>query len=170
MTHSGKIFIAIVFFTALTVPVAPQTGGQFAITQSITSNGGGNANGGVFGLAGTAGQNVAGTNSTGGVFVVNGGFWQVFFAPTAASVSISGRALTANAQGVKGAIVILYGGALTEPRFALTNNFGYYSFADVPVGETYILSASHKQHIFNPNTLVLNVNETFENANFTAME
>ena len=58
--------------------------------------------------------------------------------PTAANVSIGGRALTANGQGISRAVISMTE-ASGNQRFALTNSFGYYRFADVPAGQTYIL-------------------------------
>lgn len=53
-----------------------QTGGQFAITQSVIAGGGiQNSAGGTFSVDGTVGQAVAGTTSVGAPFSVASGFW-----------------------------------------------------------------------------------------------
>ncbi|MBA2737974.1 MAG: carboxypeptidase regulatory-like domain-containing protein [Pyrinomonadaceae bacterium] len=64
-------------------------------------------------------------------------------APTAAAGTISGRVVTASGRAVIKARV-----ALTdrnrETRYALTNPFGYYRFADIAVGQTYVIGVSAK--------------------------
>lgn len=68
-------------------------------------------------------------------------------APTAAGVSVSGRALTVDGRGVKGAIV-----DLTDLRgrsqAVLTNAFGYYQFDGLIAGETYVLGVEAKRYSF----------------------
>lgn len=61
--------------------------------------------------------------------------------PTSAGVSLSGRVLTAEGRGVPFALVSISG---DSPRAVRTNPFGYYRFADLPVGQTYIVSVSSK--------------------------
>jgi hypothetical protein len=53
-------------------------------------------------------------------------------------------------------------------RTALSNPFGYYRFEDVEVGQMYVLSIEHKRHLFDPNTLVINVADEMTNLNFVA--
>ncbi len=73
-------------------------------------------------------------------------------APTAASVSISGRVMTANGNGVRNAIV-----QLTDPhgvtRRASTGSFGYYRFDDVEAGQTYVIGVASKRYVFSPRTI-----------------
>lgn len=85
--------------------------------------------------------------------------------PTAAAVSVSGRVLTPEGRGLRGARV-----SLTDQngstRTALTTTFGYYGFTEVAAGETYIISVVSKKYSFTPQ--VINVNEDMDNLNFTA--
>lgn len=81
---------------------------------------------------------------------------------TAASVTISGR-VTAGKRGVARAAVLLTG-ADGIARRAMTNPFGYYRFAEVAVGETYIVEVRSKQYSFA--TQVLNITEEMNNLNF----
>jgi hypothetical protein len=53
-----------------------------------------------------------------------------------------------------------------EVRSALTSIFGYYRFDDVAAGETYVLSAEHKQYRFD--SKVINVNENLSEVDFVA--
>lgn len=88
-------------------------------------------------------------------------------APTAANVTVAGRATTANGSGIYQARVALTD-ATGATRIVLTNSFGYYRFADVAAGETYIVAATHKRYQFTNPTRVLNVVEDLEEVNFIA--
>jgi hypothetical protein len=70
---------------------------------------------------------------------------------TAASVSISGRVLTANGYGIAGAQVFLIGGT-GETIGARTNAFGYFRFDNVAIG-FYIITAQSKRYQFESSTL-----------------
>jgi hypothetical protein len=86
--------------------------------------------------------------------------------PSAASVSVSGRVLTADGNGLQNAIV-----SLTDTngviRTARTSSFGYYRFEAVEVGETYIFTVSSKRYTFVPQ--VIFVTEATTNLDFTAL-
>jgi hypothetical protein len=71
--------------------------------------------------------------------------------PTAASVTISGRVMNAAGRALRGVRVALTG-ASGEQRTVLTNSFGYYHFADVAAGSTYIINVFSKKHTFNQPT------------------
>jgi hypothetical protein len=90
-------------------------------------------------------------------------------APTSASVIIGGRVITASGRGINRAALTLTdaNGAI---RFAQTNSFGYYRFADVPSGETYVIGIRHKYYEFNEPSRLISVNEENESVNFTAYE
>ncbi|MGI8848772.1 MAG: hypothetical protein ACR2HT_01230 [Pyrinomonadaceae bacterium] len=51
-------------------------------------------------------------------------------------------------------------------RLAVSTSFGYYRFADVPAGETYIISARGKRYTFSQPSQVLNITEDTEGINF----
>jgi hypothetical protein len=71
----------------------------------------------------------------------------ISLAPTAAGATISGRVLTNEGYGIGGATVSLSGGDFSQQLRARTNPFGYYTFENIPVGLTYILTVGSKQHI-----------------------
>ena len=83
----------------------------------------------------------------------------------AANVSISGRVLTADGNGIRNAIV-----SLTDTngvsRTIRTSSFGYYSFEDVEAGGTYIVSVQSKRFQFTPQ--VVSIGENIEELNFIA--
>jgi hypothetical protein len=85
--------------------------------------------------------------------------------PTAASVTIGGRVSNSIGKGVSRAYVTLTD-SNGETRNALTNGFGYYRFADVAAGETYILNVVSKHYLFKPQ--VIYVTEDESGLNFVA--
>ena len=86
----------------------------------------------------------------GQVFTVNQSL-----APTAAPVSVNGRVTTSAGMGLSNTLV-----TLTAPdglsRYARTNSFGYYRFDDVPVGQSYVVTAYNIRYQFAPRVLALN--------------
>ncbi|MGI8882773.1 MAG: carboxypeptidase-like regulatory domain-containing protein, partial [Pyrinomonadaceae bacterium] len=88
-------------------------------------------------------------------------------APTAATVSVSGRVTTASGRGISNVCLTLTD-SNGEVRTTTTTSFGYYHFADVRAGETYFLSAVGKRFSFSQPTQVLNINEETDAINFIA--
>ena len=87
--------------------------------------------------------------------------------PTSATVSIGGRALTADGRAINNVRIFLTG-AGGETRSAMTNPFGFYTFEDVPVGETYTLSATSKSYVFENPTRILFLTEDEKGIDFIA--
>lgn len=157
-------FIGALLFSS---PAEAQTGGQFAITQSVIAGGGAHSAGGSFGVTGTIGQPAAGISSTSGALGVTGGFWQPLLAPTAALVSVSGKVTAANGSGIGGVRVSITDQS-GETQTAVTNNFGNFGFSAIPAGETYILSVSSRRYTFGVSAQVLSVNDSVNDIVFIA--
>ena len=88
------------------------------------------------------------------------------FAPTSATVSVSGRVNVANKKnGLPKAFVYLTDQS-GQTRTAQTNEFGFYLFDDVRVGETYILSVFTKGYTFAPQ--VVTISDGITDLNFIA--
>lgn len=85
----------------------------------------------------------------------------------AANVSISGRVMNTNGQGVANAIVSLTDSGTGGRRSALTSSFGYYSFTNVPSGLSYTISPVSKRFNFTP--LNIQVNGNLTDVDFTAI-
>jgi len=163
-----KLFQTIAIFFLLAPIAAAQTGGAFTIEKSVIASGGGTIAGGAFTVLGTAGQPAAG-NAQGGAFTVFGGFITPSFAPTAASVTIGGRVRTEKGKGIRNARVTLTD-ANGATRAVLSGTFGAYRFADVAVGETYILFVSGKRFVFANPTQIVNVVEQLDDLDFIGTE
>ncbi len=89
----------------------------------------------------------------------------VLAAPTAATVSISGRVTTPQELGLTNAVMTLTD-SNGESRSVRTGKFGNFRFTDVTVGETYILTVASRRYTFAPQ--VITVNEDLTGVNFTA--
>lgn len=99
---------------------------------------------------------------------VNQGSAYVFNAPpTAATVTIGGRVMTAAGKGISRATVSITD-ASGNTRTATTNRRGFYQFSDVPAGETYILTVKAKGYHFAQPSQVIFVSENLDEVNFTA--
>lgn len=144
--------IAILVLAAAAV-YAQSSGGTFSVISSVVGGGGGTSAAGTFSVTGTAAQPGADDNMSGSTFSMRSGYWQPsVFAPTAAGASISGRVTTPGGMGLRNAVITLTGASLTQPLIARTGAFGYFTFTDVEVGHSYILSVSSKRYGFGQAT------------------
>lgn len=97
------------------------------------------------------------------------GAFEVQFATTAASVSVSGRVVTESGRGVRN-VVITMTDMLGNVRIATTTGFGYYRFENVAAGETYIFAARGKRFFFAQSAQVHSIIEETNDVNFVAGE
>jgi hypothetical protein len=91
----------------------------------------------------------------------------VALAPTAANVSVSGRVMRPDGYGVSHAIVVLTD-VNGVARTVRTSSLGYYTFDQVPSGETYVVGVSSKQYQFDTQTI--SVASELSNVDFTAVD
>lgn len=163
------IFFGVSCMAALGAQLAfAQSGGAYQITQSVTANGGETSSGGNFSIQDTSGQPVAGGLLQNSSYSIYSGFWTpANFAPTAATVTVAGRVTTANGQGISNAVITLtdMNGII---RTAKTAGFGYYQFADILAGRSYLITISSKRFTFSNPTRVLNVLEELSEVDFIA--
>jgi hypothetical protein len=113
--------------------------------------------------------NDPGTNTTTALDVTTFSDWGIgALVPTAADVSISGRAIDANGGYIRGVRITVTGGTLTAPRTALTNAFGYYSIGGLTAGETYIITAGSKRFTFRTPSRVVSPGSDLIDVDFVA--
>ena len=89
--------------------------------------------------------------------------------PTAASVSVSGRVVTAGGRPIANAVIFLSDDSGVKRR-AITNGFGRYQFDGVESGRSYVINARHKTFQFVRPSYVVQVDDAVENADFTSSE
>lgn len=156
------IFIVFLFTTA----GIAQSGGQFVVTESVIANGGGNSSSGQYATSGSAGQRIAGTQSTGGPYRASAGFWQAPLAPSAAGASVSGRIATIDGRGILNVSITLTNPSSRQVFLARSSAFGYYRFDDVPAGGTYVLTLRSKRFTFANNPRVISLTDDLSEVDF----
>lgn len=145
------------------------SGAPYTLEQSVIASGGGASSGGAqFTVTGAIGQSVADA-SGGAAFDLRSGFFTAAppLAPTAALVFVGGRARTESGRGIRGVVVTMTGGD-GATRTAFSGAGGYFHFADVPAGDTYVLRARAKRFDFAQNIRVVYVAENIDDIEFTA--
>lgn len=83
------------------------------------------------------------------------------------SASLSGRVITPAGTGLRSALVTLTDSGGNK-RSVLTSTLGFYSFIDVPFGETVTISAASRRYRFQSVTRI--VNESLLNVDLMALE
>ena len=144
------------------------SGGAFTLEKAVMAGGGANKELLPLNETGTTGQAVAGVRSTGGQFSLYAGFWTPDdFAPTAAAVVVGGRILTASGAGIRNVqITITFPSG--EMRTTVSSTFGYYRFAEIPVGGIYVITVAAKKYTFSQSTQVRAVQDDLQDVDFVA--
>ena len=169
MKNKTLAVLAITLSLALAAKAQVAQGGTYKLEQAVIAGGGGTSAdgaGNIYSITGAIGQAVAGDSSGNAPFTVNSGFFTPqSLAPTAASVSIKGRILTPDGRGLMNARIVLTD-MQGNSRTVSSGAFGYFRFAEVEAGETYILAAISKRYKFAPQ--VLSVSEDIDDISFIA--
>lgn len=87
---------------------------------------------------------------------------------TAADATISGRVVTASGRGISNARVVLTGGDLTGPVYALTNAFGYFVFDGIESGRVYAVTVNSKRYQFANPTRTVDLSDSAVGVDFVA--
>ena len=144
------------------------SGGSFALEKAVTAGGGNGKQFSTTNENGTTGQTLAGTRSSGGNFSLYSGFWTPDdFAPTAASVIVGGRILTASGLGIRNVqVTITFPSG--EMRSVMSSSFGYYRFTEIPTGGIYVISVAAKKYTFSQPTQIRQVQDDLQDVDFIA--
>lgn len=148
---------------------AVATGQTLQLEKTVAANGGGTSAAGSLTIESTSGQPFAGgflTGPRGSSYI---GFWTPQFAPTAAGVTVSGRATTMAGHGLTN-ITVTLANANGEVWIARTSSFGYYRLEMVPAGNTYLLTASAKRYVFSNSPRVISVDDEISDLDLVAIE
>lgn len=87
------------------------------------------------------------------------------FPPTAADVSLNGRVVSPDGNGIPYARLRLTD-AEGNARLVTASPFGYYQFAGVAAGKTYVLSVEAKGYRFDSPSMTVTVNDNLADLNF----
>lgn len=87
--------------------------------------------------------------------------------PSAGEAAISGRVTDAYGRAISSAAITVYD-TLGTSRIVYTNTFGYYTMKDLDAGETYIVSVSARRHTFANPTIVVDLSDSVDGADFRA--
>ena len=151
-------------------PEIVASGGTFALEKTVLAGGGSQMAQSSVNQNGTTGQTIAGVRSTGGNFSLYSGFWTPDdFAPTAANAVVGGRILTTGGAGIRNVqVTITFPSG--EIRTTKSSAFGYYRFAEIPVGDIYVISVAAKKYIFSQPSQVRSVQDDLQDVDFIADE
>ena len=147
-----NLVIPILLFA--TIAMAQPGGGSYQLEQTVIVSGGGQSNGGTNSLQSTSGQTVAGGFSLGGPRSAYFGFLYPSLIPTAAGVTVEGRVLGQDGNGIAGARIVALD-PLGEMRLSVSSSMGYYRFDDLPVGLSYFFSVRSKRYTFPERVIAL---------------
>lgn len=147
----GRV-LSLVFLSTV---LSAQSGVTYEITQSVIANGGGKSADAIYVIEGTFAQHAVGAPATLAPYTFQAGFWQSFFTPTAASVSISGRVVTTTGRSVQGSRVILTNPRGGAARTASTSTFGFYRIEGIEAGQSYVLNVVAKGWRFEPQVITV---------------
>ncbi len=94
-------------------------------------------------------------------------FRNVLLRASAASATISGRATLMNSRGVSGAVITLQNLGTGETKTVITNSFGYYTLADVEVGNFYMVTIAHRRYRFAESSKFVDLTDNVAGFDFT---
>jgi hypothetical protein len=89
------------------------------------------------------------------------------FAPTAASVTVSGRVTNDQGRGIRNVTIILTDSNGNQ-RTAQPTSFGYYNFSNIEAGETVTITAKARRFKFLQSTIVRTTNQSVTDADFVS--
>ena len=105
------------------------------------------------------------TGSVVGTFL--GGWGIEFMAGTAAEGSVSGRVMTPDGAGLRGARVTMID-SRGNIRMVATSSLGYYQFGEVEIGETYVIGVMSKRYRFTSRPIT--VDDSLTELDFVGIE
>lgn len=86
--------------------------------------------------------------------------------PTAGSASITGKVRTSMGRGISRAVVTALNPQTGESWTRYTNQFGYFTYSDLDVGQIYFVSVYHKRYNFPVQSMTVSLDADVAGANF----
>jgi hypothetical protein len=99
---------------------------------------------------------------------IAGGWGLEFVDPTAAQASISGRVMTSDGVAIRNAEMVLTGNSLETPLRVSTSSFGYFTFSNLAIGETYVLTVNSRRFTFQEPIRVISLTDNALDVDFIA--
>lgn len=87
---------------------------------------------------------------------------------SAGPATVAGRVVTADGRGIRNALISVTGGNLSEPRYVVTNTFGFYRIPDLESGQGYVLTVIAKKYTFRENSIFVSLDEDLHGLDFIA--
>ncbi len=101
------------------------------------------------------------------VATIMGGWGIELLSVTSADATVSGRVITQEGSGLRGAKVTMVD-SLGRAKTVTTSSLGYYQFDEIETGGTYIIAVSSKRFRFSPR--VVQVNDSLTDVDFVGIE
>lgn len=89
-------------------------------------------------------------------------------APTSSSASVSGQVRDSFGVGIAKAAITVMNASTGGTRQVITNAFGFYAVDDLPVGDIYFVSVSHKRYTFAQAYVTFTLNDNLTGLSFVA--
>ncbi len=87
--------------------------------------------------------------------------------PTAGEVSIEGRVITADGEGIMNALIVVVSASTGEPRTLRTNSLGFFRMEGLDAGGTFLVTVTHKRYRFPTVPTVLTLGDSVTGLTFT---
>jgi hypothetical protein len=76
--------------------------------------------------------------------------------------------MTAEGLGIRNAEMVLTGNTLAEPLRVTTSSFGYYTFPDLEIGATYVMTVNSRRYTFQVPSRVITLTDNAVDIDFAA--
>ncbi len=87
---------------------------------------------------------------------------------TAAGAEVSGRVQDSNGRALAREVITLQSATTGESQTVMTNTFGYFRFADVQVGDFYVMSIKSRRYTYAVPSITFSLQDNLLGAQFTA--
>ena len=139
----------ILLMCLIGISAVAQTGGGFNLQQNVIGNGGWKSDGGGFTVLGTMGQSNAGSTTAGGGFHIIDGLWAIEnLTPSSPVTTIRGRVARAKGIAIPRVLVTISNQGTGLEMQVFTDAQGNYEFGNIPTGQNYLVTVSHKHFTF----------------------
>ena len=163
----SAVLLMVISAQAQTAEIPSMSGGSFTMTQSVIAGGGGKMQRVAINVDGTIGQPLAGLYSSGNQYEHYSGFWLPGRITQPNSAIAGGRVVNAEGNGIRNVqVTITFPNG--EIRTTTSGAGGYYRFADIPTGKSYVVTVAAKRFTFSQNAQERKIVGDTQDINFIA--